>query len=100
MQSKKKPVAQMLAYGLGAIALYALVFSHSDAVADYCSRGGWYSALPIGTVFLFSFVHGNFAGALWTVLGINATINKPAAPQPEARKSERARPRLRATLNA
>lgn len=65
-----------LIYGIISVALYAAVFTHSDIVMSYFTKGGLYSALPIVTVFIFSFVHGAFAGNLWSLLGIEAVTPK------------------------
>ncbi len=71
-KSQPRPTGKMLAFGLLSLWLYALVFWKQDALLDAMSRGRWYAALPIVTVFLFSFVHGAFANYLWKVLGIRA----------------------------
>ncbi len=48
---KSKPVAKTIMYGIAAAALYAGVFAYSDTVMKYFTRGSWYAALPIATVF-------------------------------------------------
>jgi len=97
---KKKPVGKTIFYGLVTAALYAAVFSYSDAVLQLFTRGGVYAALPIATVFVFSLAHGSFAGNLWSVLGIEAIIHqpakRPAAPAP--RPAQRPRPRVRLSV--
>lgn len=74
--TNKKPVGSLFAYGVLSLILYAVVFSNEDIVMDYFTRGGWYASLPILTVFVFSFVHGSFAGILWDVLGIKAVDHR------------------------
>jgi hypothetical protein len=81
---------------LGSAALYAAVFLNSDTVMQYFTKGGLYSALPIATVFVFSFMHGSFASSFWSMLGIEATKKaqpRVAAKRPVQRK--RPRPQLR-----
>jgi hypothetical protein len=94
--SRKKIVGRTIALGLGAAALYAAVFTNTGTVMHYFTKGGLYAALPVGTVFIFSFVHGAFASNLWTLLGIEATKKKQpqVSPRPVSRK--RPRPQLRA----
>ena len=85
------------------VALYAAVFLNGDAVAQYFARGGWYAALPIATVFVFSFAHGAFASNLWSMLGIEA-VKRDALRQVERkvvskRKEARRKPRAYAYIN-
>lgn len=91
--NKNKPIGKLIAYGLGSCALYAAVFVLQDVIMANFAKGGVYTALPIATVFLFSWVHGTFAGTLWEVLGINAVKKAPAqtAAQAPARKDTRPR---------
>jgi hypothetical protein len=94
--SRSKLVGKTIALGLGAAALYAAVFLNSDLVMKYFTKGGIYAALPVATVFLFSFVHGAFASNLWSVLGIEATKKvqpRVSTSRPTPRK--RPRPQLR-----
>jgi hypothetical protein len=97
-EAKKKKIAiQTLVYGAIAAALYAAVFSHSTAITELFARGGAYAALPIATVFVFSFAHGAFASNLWSLLGINA-INKTATKRQTVsapRPTQKPRARLR-----
>jgi hypothetical protein len=74
--SKKKPVGKMVVMGLISIALYALLLAKQDDVNVIFGQGGWYAFLPIITAFVFSFVHGNFTGDFWTVLGVEAARKK------------------------
>ncbi len=97
-QKRKKLVARTVLFGVISAALYAAVFTNAGYVAEVFSRGGYYAALPIATVFVFSFAHGIFASNLWSVLGIEAVkhdVKRPvvSAPQPAVRP----RPRLRMT---
>jgi len=93
-------VAKTAGLGLATAALYAAVFLNSGSVMKYFTRGGWYAALPIATVFVFSFVHGAFAHHVWEVLGIRAP-KKTVQPRPVATKrpARRQRPRPRLRLN-
>jgi len=97
---KGKPVGKTICYGILSAALYAAVFSYSDVVLQLFTKGGVYAALPIATVFVFSFAYGAFASNLWSVLGIEAVTHqpakRPAAPAP--RPARRPRPRLRVNV--
>jgi len=85
LESNKKPVGKMVGYGIGTIILYAAVFMNADTVTNYFTKGSWYAALPIASVFVFSFIHGAFASNLWSVLGIEA--HKRTGKQPDQKKS-------------
>ncbi len=102
-QSEKKPVVQTIAYGLLSAALYAAVFMNSDTVMHYFTKGGIFAALPIATVFLFSFAHGAFASNLWSVLGIEAhkkeALRKVEQQVVEKRKQPAKKPRAYAYVN-
>lgn len=94
MQAKaKKPVAKLLAYGIGSVALYAAVYQFQDLLLTTSARGGVFTALPIATVFLFSWVHGTFAGTLWEVLGVSAVTKAPAQTAVRAPARQDSRPR-------
>lgn len=71
-ENKKKVIVKTAVYGAITAALYAGVFMNTDVVMEYFTKGGIYAALPIVTVFIFSFAHGGFTGNLWTMLGIEA----------------------------
>ena len=96
----KKALANTIIFGLVTAVLYGVVFSCSGVVMNYFTRGGLYAALPIVTVFMFSFAHGTFASNLWSVLGIEAVTKQPAkrpvatAPRP----AQRPRPRVRLSV--
>jgi len=93
---RNKMVGKTIGLGLGVAALYAAVFLNSGTVMQYFTRGGWYAALPVVTVFLFSFVHGAFASNVWSLLGIEATkkVQPRVAPTRPAQR-KRPRPQLR-----
>ncbi len=82
--------------GLAVAALYAAVFLNVETVMNYFTRGAWYAALPVATVFVFSFVHGAFSSKFWDLMGIQAT--KKAQPRPAAAKRPAARKRPRPQL--
>ncbi|AEB09079.1 hypothetical protein [Desulfobacca acetoxidans] len=97
--SRRKNLIQVVGFGALSAVMYAAVFLNTDTVMKYFTRGAWYAALPIITVFAVSFVHGAFANYFWSALGIEApkqTVQPTAAKRPVARK--RPRPELR--LNA
>ncbi len=100
---QKKPVGKTIGLGVLTAALYAAVFWNADTVMQTFTKGGWYAALPVATVFLFSFVHGAFAHNLWSLLGIEAN-QKPALRQTEQKvlqkkKTAQKRPRAYAYVN-
>ncbi len=74
--TKKKPVGKMLFMGVVSMALYAALLSNQDMVNGTFGRGGLYAFLPITLAFVFSFVHGQFTGHFWTVMGIEAAKKK------------------------
>jgi len=99
---KTKPAGKMLLFGGISAALYTGLFMNSETVMRFFTKGGFYAALPIGTVFLFSYVHGAFAGNFWSVLGIDAKKTQ-LQEKMEKQKSKVQRPdqpRLRARLQA
>jgi hypothetical protein len=95
---RNRPIGKTIMFGIGTVAIYAAVFSNADMIMKYFTRGSWYAALPIATVFLVSFVHGAFASNLWSTLGIDArkketahkTVEKVVQPQKQLRKKPRA----------
>jgi len=97
-KKRNSHIIKAVLYGALTAALYAAVFTHADTVLAYCSRGAWFAALPIATVFVFSFVHGAFANYLWAALGIEAT-KKAVQPRVAERPAPRKRPRPRLHLN-
>jgi hypothetical protein len=88
-----KQVGKTVGLGLAAAAIYAAVFLNVDTVMKYFTRGSWYAALPVATVFIFSFVHGAFASQLWSLLGIEATKKVQTRPTAAKRPAARKRPR-------
>ena len=95
LQSRRsRAKGKAVVYGILSIALYAAVFSFSDTVLAYCAKGGFYNILPVSTVFLFSYVHGTFAGNVWTALGIegsHASARKAAEKAARTKKPARKR---------
>ncbi|MGC8660027.1 MAG: hypothetical protein ACP5U1_13235 [Desulfomonilaceae bacterium] len=97
---KKKIMMRAMIYGAITATLYAAVFSFANPITELFARGGFYAALPIATVFVFSFAHGAFASNLWSLLGIEA-ITKQAnkrkeVPVPRPIQKPRARLRMSA----
>lgn len=90
---------QTLLYGAGSIIIYVLAFSNADAFAALCAKGGLWTALPIASVLLLSYVHGHFAGALWELCGITGVQKKSAqtVAKPATRQSATPAPRLDTT---
>lgn len=90
-----KLIRNTIGLGVASAALYAAVFTNTGTIMTYFTKGGAYAALPIITVFAFSFVHGAFTSNLWSALGIEATKKvqpRVAPPRPAPRK--RPRPQL------
>ncbi len=100
---KRKPVGSTIGYGLVTAAMYAAVFTNADTVMNYFTRGGWYAALPIVTVFAFSFAHGAFAHNLWSLLGVEAakkeSLRETERKVVQKRKQAAKRPRAYAYVN-
>ncbi len=97
-KGRSQEIVRLVAYGFGAVALYAAVFFNQGTVMKYFSAGGWFAALPIATVFAVSFVHGAFAHHLWSMLGIEASKTKTVQPRVESKRPvarKRHRPSLR-----
>jgi len=67
---KKKPIGKMILFGAMSLGAYGLLLSNMKLVTDTFTLGGWYAVLPVGTAFLFSFVHGAFASNFLSVLGL------------------------------
>jgi len=90
-----KLIRRTIGLGLASVALYAAVFTNSGIIMKYFTKGGIFAALPIVTVFAFSFVYGPFTSNLWSLLGIEATKKvqpRVASKRPAPRK--RPRPQL------
>jgi hypothetical protein len=67
---KKKPIGKMVLFGAMSLGAYSLLLSNMQLVTNTFTQGGWYAVLPVGTAFLFSFVHGAFASNFLSVLGL------------------------------
>lgn len=71
-KAAKKPYLKALLFGIISIGLYVAVFTNEVSIREVWGKGGVYAALPIVTVFVFSFIHGAFANYVYSVLGIEA----------------------------
>jgi len=71
-QSKTKLFLSTVIFGAISISFYVLLFTNEKLVTETFTKGGIYTLYPIGTVFLFSFIHGAFASNLLSLLGIEA----------------------------
>jgi hypothetical protein len=69
---KGKPVLPMAIFGAISMSLYAVLLLKQDLIMDTFTKGGIYTAWPICTALLFSFIHGAFASNFLSVLGIEA----------------------------
>jgi hypothetical protein len=67
---KKRPVGKMVIFGAMSLGLYTYLFSNEALVTNTYTLGGWSAVFPVGTAFLFSFVHGAFASNFLNVLGL------------------------------
>ena len=67
--------------------------------SEMCIRDSLWTALPIASVLLLSYVHGHFAGALWELCGITGVQKKSAQTTAKAvaRQSATPAPRLDTT---
>lgn len=68
----KKPYLKAFLFGLVSIGLYWVTFINEATVREIWAKGGAYAALPILTVFIFSFVHGAFANYFFSMIGLEA----------------------------
>ena len=98
MPKRKSALKTTILFGLMTGALYGVIFSYSDLVMKYFTKGGVYALLPVLTAFVVSFVHGTFAGTFWSALGIEASQSVVKRIQPEKRKRVTKRPRLYLTV--
>jgi hypothetical protein len=97
--SRKKTVQKTLVFGAAAAAIYTAVFYFADPLMSFATRGKFYALVPVGTVFLFSYIHGNFTSYFWSALGIEASKRTGVQPtvkavKPVKRKDTRPRARL------
>lgn len=103
--SRRTYVAKTVIFGAMTAALYAAVFSYSEVIMHYWTKGGFYALLPVATVFVFSYAHGSFTGNFWSALGIEGS-KASAAKQKEtevstsktANKRPDTRPRVQANV--
>ncbi|MBU1041960.1 MAG: hypothetical protein KKF77_12755 [Proteobacteria bacterium] len=93
--TKKQALARTIVFGAASAAIYGAIFQFASPITEMFSRGGFYAAMPIATVFLVSYVHGSFASNMWTALGVNAK-----QPAKTVRPAVTKRPEVRATLSA
>lgn len=98
---KLTPFKKTILFGAITGLLYVFVFANSELVMSYFTKGSWYAALPVATVFIFSFAHGAFASSLWSVLGIGER-RKALEPRPKIgrRRIRRRRPQPQLRLEA
>ncbi len=97
--TKKKPVGKTIFYGLLTAALYAAVFSYSDAVLQIFTRVEHMRRYPLQR---FSFFRSPTERSQAPVVGPGdrshypTTAKRPAAPAP--RPAQRPRPRVRLSV--
>jgi hypothetical protein len=99
-QKRMKALKGTVIFGLITAALYAAIFLNTGLVMKYFTKGGLYALLPVGTAFLFSFMHGAFTGNFWSALGIEASKKVTKVEVHATQPAKRVRPRPRATLRA
>jgi len=73
---KKRPYLKTVIFGVIVVAMYSVLLSEQGLIISYFGRGGLYAFLPIGTAFIFSFMHGTFTSNFWTSLGVEASKKK------------------------
>jgi uncharacterized integral membrane protein len=69
---KSKPYLGTLFFGICSLSAYIFLLTNQKLVTDTFTMGGWHAVFPVGTAFLFSFIHGAFASKLLSVIGIEA----------------------------
>jgi hypothetical protein len=97
--SKRKTVQKTFVFGAAAAAIYAAVYFFADPLMAIATKGKFYAVVPVATVFLFSYIHGNFTSYFWSALGIEASKSVGVQPtakavKPAKRKDTRPRARL------
>ena len=92
---KTKPVGKTIVFGLLTAIFYGAFFTYGDTITAYFAQGSFWAAGPIATVFAVSYLHGEFAGNLWTCLGISA-VRKDVRKTVQATKRPAQRPVLHA----
>lgn len=98
--NKSRLIGKTLFSGAITVALYAAAFTNSEWLMGIFTRGGYYAAFPIATVFAFSFAHGSFSSNLWSALGIEAiqTQRQPRMEKATKRPTQKQRPRMRLSV--
>lgn len=71
-RQSNKYIVPAIGFGTISISLYAVLLMNESKVTELFTNGGWYAILPVGSAFLFSFIHGAFASNLLSALGIEA----------------------------
>jgi hypothetical protein len=96
--SRKSYFKKTLIFGTVTAGLFAAVFSNSDLVMHYCTKGGVYAILPVAIVFAFSYVHGSFTSNFWSALGIEGSRGAAVKQTKVAEKRPDTRPRVQASV--
>ena len=96
---RRKAAVRALVFGALSACLYGVVFFNQATVTTFFTKGHLFALLPVGAVFVFSYVHGSFASNVWTALGIEAS-KKPAKQVRKDRRERIERPRPRAVVRA
>lgn len=73
---KKKPYLAAVIFGVISLSAYAALLMNMELVTEKYTIGGWYTILPVGTAFFFSFIHGAFASNVLSLLGLEAKAKK------------------------
>lgn len=74
-QQKRTKLIKLLLWGVMVIALYGGLYFGEVPLVHWISQGHWTFVGTIVIAFLFSFVHGNFTGKFWDVLGIKPNLS-------------------------
>lgn len=71
-----RPILTTLAYGLGSVVLYILLYLYADQMVDWAQRTRHgekiFFIVPILVAFAVSYFHGAFTGHFWESLGLRA----------------------------
>ncbi len=70
--SHKKSFVGAFIFGALSLTGYFFLLSNQKWVTTTFTMGGWHAVFPVGTAFLFSFIHGAFASNLLSALGLEA----------------------------
>lgn len=71
-QFQRATLLATLLFGLVSGVLYLALYHYAQPILEYSRQGRWYFIVPIVIAFVFSYVHGQFTGQFWDLLGMRA----------------------------